>query len=83
MPKGPVAAEYEALRQILVEARRKSGLTQAELAKAIGGSQSFVSKYEAGERGVDVGEFVRIALALKAHPARLIKTLKERIRRRN
>lgn len=81
MPKNPFAAEYEALRDMLIEARRKSGLTQAELAKAIGRPQSFVSKYEAGERRVDVIEFVRIATVLKVDPARLIRTLREQISR--
>lgn len=82
MRKNPFAPEYEALRQILVDARRKSGLTQAELAEAIGRPQSFVSKYEAGERRVDVVEFVRIASALKADPVRLVRLLKDRISRR-
>lgn len=81
MPKNPFAAEYEALRDMLIEARRKSGLTQAELAKAIGRPQSFVSKYEAGERRVDVIEFVRIATVLKVDPGRLIRTLRKQISR--
>lgn len=81
MPKNPFAAEYEALRDMLIEARRKSGLTQAELAEAVGRPQSFVSKYEAGERRVDVVEFVRITSVLKVDPAKLIRTLKERINR--
>lgn len=81
MPKNPFAAEYEDLRDMLIEARRKSALTQAELAKAIGRPQSFVSKYEAGERRVDVVEFVRISSVLKVDPAKLIRTLRERMSR--
>lgn len=81
MSKSPFAKEYEAFRQMLIEERRKSGLTQTELAEVIGRPQSFVSKYEAGERRVDVVEFVRITSALKVDPAKLIRILRERISR--
>ena len=52
------------LRQVLVEARNAAGLTQAELAKKLGRTQTFVSNYERGERKVGVVEFVRIARVL-------------------
>ena len=37
----------------LKEARRRSGLTQAEAARALGQPQNFVSKCETGERRID------------------------------
>lgn len=37
----------------LKEARRHSGLTQAEAARALGQPQNFVSKCETGERRID------------------------------
>lgn len=77
MPESPFAAEYEAFRRMLIEARHKSGLTQAELAEAIGRPQSFVSKYETGERRLDVVEFVRITSILRVDPARLIRILRD------
>lgn len=40
------------------------GLTQAELSARLGKPQSFVSKYERGERRLDVVEFVEIAREL-------------------
>lgn len=52
------------LQSLLVEARKASGLTQAELAEALGKPQSFVAKYENGERRIDVIEFVDITSAL-------------------
>lgn len=52
------------LRQALVEARNAAGLTQAELAKRLGRTQTFVSNYERGERKVGVVEFVLIAREL-------------------
>lgn len=69
------AYAYQSLQGTLVEARRKAGLTQAELAKAIRKPQSFVSKYESGNRRLDVIEFLQIAAALKVNPSRLIGTI--------
>ena len=48
----------------LVQARVDAGLTQTELARAIGRSQTWVSKCELGERRVDIIELEDIAQAL-------------------
>ena len=42
------------LLEMLVEARAAVGLTQGELASHLGLTQSEVSKFERGERGLDV-----------------------------
>lgn len=52
------------LQSLLVEARKAKGLTQGELADALGKPQSFVAKYENGERRIDVVEFVDITAVL-------------------
>lgn len=52
--------EYKKLLKELVKARKEAGITQQELSKLLGKPQSFVSKYEQGERRLDVIEFVRI-----------------------
>lgn len=52
------------LQSLLVDARKAKGLTQAELAAALNKPQSFVAKYENGERRIDVVEFVDIAAVL-------------------
>ena len=57
------------LREILIDARKSAKLTQAELAQRLQKPQSFVAKYELGERRVDVVEFVAIATALGPEPA--------------
>ncbi|KFN42309.1 helix-turn-helix transcriptional regulator [Arenimonas oryziterrae] len=46
---------------LLREARKKKGLTQAELAAALGRDQSSISKYEAGEIRPDVDVAKRYA----------------------
>jgi transcriptional regulator with XRE-family HTH domain len=52
------------LVRILVLARKRSGLKQAELGRRIGKSQSFVSLIERGQRRVDVIEFIALSEAL-------------------
>ncbi|MBK9617233.1 MAG: helix-turn-helix transcriptional regulator, partial [Uliginosibacterium sp.] len=43
----------QVFRQMLAEARTAKGLLQAELAERLRKTQSFVSKYERGERRID------------------------------
>jgi transcriptional regulator with XRE-family HTH domain len=66
------------LRRQLVQARRDAKLTQTALAKKLGRPQSFVSKFERGERRVDVIEFLEIARALNVDPVRIIADLERR-----
>ena len=60
---------------LMVKARKSAGLTQQELAKRLHKPQSFVAKYEGGERRIDVVEFVTICRALEVDPMRLLKAL--------
>jgi transcriptional regulator with XRE-family HTH domain len=53
--------QYETFREMLVVARKAAGLTQVEVAQRLDKPQSFVSKYEHGERRLDFTEFVEIA----------------------
>jgi transcriptional regulator with XRE-family HTH domain len=48
----------------LRSARKSAGLTQAELARQLKRPQSFVSKYESGERRLDILELRDICNAL-------------------
>lgn len=43
----------------------------------LGRPQSFVSKYEGGERRLDVIEFIEVCEALKAKPQAIINALKK------
>jgi transcriptional regulator with XRE-family HTH domain len=63
---------------LMVKARKSAGLTQHELAKRLRRPQSFVAKYEGGERRVDVLEFIEICKALEADPNKLLKILLQR-----
>lgn len=68
--------QYQHFREILVEARAKQGLSQAALAEKLGRLQTFVSKYERGERRLDVIEFLEVAAALDLDPHKVLRKLK-------
>jgi len=46
---------------MLIEARVASGLTQMQIAESLSKPQSYISKYERGERRLDFPEFVELA----------------------
>jgi transcriptional regulator with XRE-family HTH domain len=75
MPKSVHSPEQLAFRQLMIEARKKAGLTQQKLANRLKKPQSFVAKYEGGERRLDVLEFLSVARAIGAEPVRLLKAL--------
>ena len=74
MEKSLKSAEYARLIALLVATRHKAGIRQQALAKKLRKPQSFVAKYEGGERRLDVVEFITIAEALGADPLKLFKT---------
>ena len=55
---------YKLLLTCLRAARRSANVTQMELGERLGTDQSFVSKYERGERRLDVMELRSICKAL-------------------
>lgn len=57
----------------MVTARKQAHLTQAELAKRLRRPQSFVSKYERGERRLDVVEFGEVVRAIGLDPIRVLE----------
>jgi transcriptional regulator with XRE-family HTH domain len=63
---------YKKFRELMVDARKTAGLTQAELSLKLKRPQSFVSKYERGERRLDVVEFADVAKALDVDPAKFL-----------
>lgn len=75
MPKSVYSARYTQFRKLLVDARIAANVTQEELAARLGRPQSYVSKYERGERRLDVVEYLEIALVLKIDSAALLEKL--------
>ena len=74
MEKSLKSAEYQRLVELLVATRHKSGIRQHALAKKLRRPQSFVAKYEGGERRLDLIEFITLAEALGADPIKLFRT---------
>ncbi len=62
--KSTYSRQYEMFREALKRARIDQGLTQIVAAERLNLPQSLVSKYENGERRLDVVEFIAIAKAL-------------------
>jgi transcriptional regulator with XRE-family HTH domain len=69
------SSDHIRLISLLASAREKAGLTQQQLADRLGKPQSFVAKYEGGERRIDVIEFLAIARALEFDPARAVREI--------
>lgn len=75
MPGSLGTPRYNNLMAKLVELRKQSGMTQSQLAKQLGKPQSFVAKYEGGERRLDVIEFVDVVRALGGSADTMLKNV--------
>ena len=53
--------------------RLDAGLSQVELAARLHRPQSYVSKYESGERRLDLVEFIEVAEAIGCEAGSLLK----------
>lgn len=65
--------KHRALIAAIVEARNATGLSQREFAKKLRRTNNFVWRIEAGERQVNVLEFIEIAMAAGIQPDELIR----------
>jgi transcriptional regulator with XRE-family HTH domain len=68
---------YRIFREMLIQAREEKDLTQRALSDKLSRPQSFVSKYERGERRLDLIEFLDVADALDIDPLEFIRKLEE------
>lgn len=73
--KNIFSPEYALFRQSLIAARKTAKLTQATLAKILNKPQSFVAKYENGERRLDVIEFLLITRAIGIDSCSIIREI--------
>jgi transcriptional regulator with XRE-family HTH domain len=76
MTKSLFADRYDQFRRLFIEARTAKDLSQRDLALRLDRPQSYVSKYERGERRLDVVEFLQIAEALEIDPFAFLTQLK-------
>ena len=66
---------YQLMLDLLIHARKEAQLTQAQLAVRLRKPQSFVSKYERGERRLDVIELLQVCHELGVDAHQLIRKL--------
>lgn len=64
VPNAAYTDRYDQFRKLLKELRESKGVTQAQLAERLEIPQSYVSKYETGERRLDFVETAEICEAL-------------------
>jgi transcriptional regulator with XRE-family HTH domain len=64
MDKAIHSAEQKVLSGLLRSYRERAGLRQADVAERLGLPQSFVSKYESGERRLDLIELQQVCQVL-------------------
>lgn len=67
--------EYQRVINALKKARKDKGMTQAQLAEALGKPQSFIAKVENGERRLDVVEFVHLARLVGVEPISVLNEI--------
>lgn len=70
--------KYGIFKELLIEYRKSANFTQQHLAELINKPQSYISKYETGERRLDLVEFLDIAEALQFDKYQFIKELEKR-----
>ncbi|TIP99912.1 MAG: helix-turn-helix transcriptional regulator [Mesorhizobium sp.] len=69
MPKSLRSPRHQRFLAQLISLRKAKGLTQTQ-AEKLGRPQSFVAKYEGGERRLDVIEFLDVTAVLEVIRAR-------------
>lgn len=78
MQKSIFTARQQRLQQLLRQKRLAAGLRQSDLAERLGQPQSFVSKFESGERRLDLIELEQICNAIGLPLVTLVREFEER-----
>ncbi|MGC9968967.1 MAG: helix-turn-helix transcriptional regulator [Bryobacteraceae bacterium] len=77
MPTGHAVSAQEQLRALLRRMRINAGLTQTDVAQRLGQPQSFVSKYESGERRLDILELREVCAVIGVTLAEFVRRLEQ------
>jgi transcriptional regulator with XRE-family HTH domain len=77
MPKAHCVSAQEQLQTLLRQVRTDAGLTQTDVAQRLGQPQSFVSKYESGERRLDILELREVCQAIRIPLPEFIRRLEQ------
>lgn len=66
---------HQRLVELLIAARKRAGLRQAELARRVGKTQTFVARIEAGERRIDAIELLALCKIIGLDPLKVVRKL--------
>ena len=78
MPKAIHSVRHRRLTEILIDQRHAAGLTQTEVAHALGRHQSFIANIESGQCRLDVVEFLDLSSVIGLDPGAALADLKRR-----
>lgn len=78
MAKGFNDDRYRDLIGLLEQERKRQNLKQEDVARRLGVHQQFISRYESGQRRLDVVELADVAEALGMDLAQLASTIPSR-----
>lgn len=80
MEKSNHAAHQKILQELLRQIRLETGFRQVDLAERLCQPQSFVSKYESGERRLDILELRKICSAMGIALEEFVSRLEDSLR---
>ena len=80
MEKNLYTERQNALLSVLRSTREQAGLRQEDVAERLGRPQSFVSKYESGERRLDILELYDVCEALGTSMAGFVESLEKKLK---
>jgi len=64
---------HQRLIEILIDARKQAGIRQAELARRVGKTQTFVARIEAGQRRIDAVELLTLCEIIGIDPVKVVR----------
>ncbi len=79
MKHSHIEIQREKLYTLLKRIRQDKGIRQIELAEKLGVPQSFVSKYESGDRRLDILELRQVCDAIGISLEEFIRTLENNL----
>ena len=72
------SSRHKSLTRLIKARRENAGLTQADVATALGRYQSYVANIESGQRRIDVVEFLDLAQAIGFDPVEILWELRSK-----
>ena len=75
--------EYDLFLSVLLESRKESGVSQRELARRIGRTQTYVSKIERGDQRMDIVELLAYCAGIGKQASHLVLRLELAVKSEN